>query len=59
MLWRVQRQLEGRSPVSRIDNNARDPGKGFAVEVEGAWLWYDTWIKRCIEMCEAEGDKYM
>jgi hypothetical protein len=38
--------------------NARDPGKGYGVQVEGAWLWYDTWVKRCIELCEAQGSTY-
>lgn len=38
--------------------NAKDPGKGFGVQVEGSWLWYDTWINRCIEICKDEGDKY-
>ena len=38
--------------------NAKDAAKGYGVEVEKAWFWYDTWVKRCIELCGAAGDKY-
>jgi hypothetical protein len=37
---------------------AKDPAKGYGVQVEGAWFWYDSWIKRCIELCEAADSKY-
>jgi hypothetical protein len=40
------------------NENAKDPGKGFGVEVEGAWYWYQTWIDRCIELCTAAGVRY-
>jgi hypothetical protein len=38
--------------------DAKSPAKGYGVQVEGAWYWYDSWIKRCIELCEKAGDKY-
>lgn len=38
--------------------DAKNIAKGFGVEVEGAWYWYDSWIKRCIELCTNEGDRY-
>ena len=38
--------------------DAKNPAKGFGVQVEGAWYWYESWIKRCIELCQKAGDKY-
>jgi len=38
--------------------DAKNPAKGYGVEVEGVWYWYDTWVKRCIELCTAAGEKY-
>ena len=38
--------------------DAKNPAKGYGVQVEGAWYWYDNWIKRCIELCKQAGDKY-
>lgn len=37
---------------------AKEPGKGYGVEVEGAWFWYEPWVARCIELCAAAGDRY-
>lgn len=37
---------------------ARDPAKGYGVGVENSWFWYESWVKRCIELCEESGDKY-
>ena len=37
---------------------AKDPNKGYGVQVEGVWFWYDTWVKRCIQLCEEAGKKY-
>jgi hypothetical protein len=37
---------------------AKNPGKGYGVEVQGYWYWYEPWVKRCIELCTAAGDKY-
>lgn len=38
--------------------DAKNPAKGYGVEVEGAWYWYESWIKRCIELCGQAGAKY-
>ena len=38
--------------------NAKNPGKGYGVEVAGCWYWYETWLNRCIELCDSAGDKY-
>jgi len=38
--------------------DAKNPAKGYGVQVEGAWYWYESWIKRCIELCKQAGDKY-
>ncbi len=38
--------------------DAKNPGKGYGVMVEGAWFWYESWIKRCIQLCEAAGEQY-
>ena len=32
--------------------------KGYDVEVAGCWYWYETWLNRCIELCDSAGDKY-
>jgi len=38
--------------------DAKNPGKGYGAEVAGVWFWYDTWLKKCLELCEAGGSKY-
>ena len=38
--------------------DAKNPAKGFGVDVQGVWYWYESWIYRCIELCELAGDKY-
>lgn len=38
--------------------DAKNPAKGYGVEVEGVWYWYESWIKRCIELCSQSGNKY-
>lgn len=38
--------------------DAKNPAKGYGVEVAGQWYWYERWVKRCIELCAAAGDKY-
>ncbi len=38
--------------------DARNPAKGYGVDVQGVWYWYQTWIDRCIELCRAAGDRY-
>lgn len=38
--------------------DAKNPAKGYGVEVQGAWYWYQSWVDRCIELCEGAGDQY-
>ena len=38
--------------------NAKDPAKGYGTQIEGAWYWYESWVKRCLELCAAAGDRY-
>ena len=38
--------------------NAKDLAKGYGVDVLGTWYWYQSWVDRVIELCEAAGDKY-
>lgn len=38
--------------------DAKNPAKGYGIEVQGTWYWYENWIERCIELCKTAGDKY-
>lgn len=38
--------------------DGKNPGKGYGVEIRGAWYWYQRWVDLCIELCKAEGDRY-
>lgn len=38
--------------------DAKNPAKGYGVEVRGYWYWYQNWVDRCIQLCEAAGNKY-
>lgn len=38
--------------------DGKNPAKGFGVDVQGAWYWYQSWIDRCLELCAAAGDRY-
>ena len=38
--------------------DAKNPSKGYGIEVEGQWYWYESWIERCLELCEAARDRY-
>lgn len=38
--------------------DAKNPVKGYGVEIQGAWYWYESWIQRCIELCKVAGDKF-
>jgi hypothetical protein len=40
------------------NEDAKNPAKGYGFQVEDTWYWYDSWIKRCIELCTIAGDKY-
>lgn len=37
---------------------AKEPGKGYGVQISGEWFWYDKWVEKCIELCTAAGDRY-
>ncbi|MBP8000566.1 MAG: DUF3644 domain-containing protein [Chloroflexi bacterium] len=38
--------------------NAKDPSKGYGVDVQGTWYWYQNWIDYCIKSCTANPEKY-
>lgn len=40
------------------DEDAKNPGKGYGVEVQGTWYWYQTWVDRVLELCAAAGSRY-
>jgi Domain of unknown function (DUF3644) len=45
-----------RKLVRELD--ARNPGKGFGVNVYGRWFWYEHWVDVVQDNCEAQGDRY-
>jgi len=38
--------------------NAKNTAKGYGVDVQRAWYWYQSWVDRCLELCEQAGDRY-
>ncbi|MDP1713924.1 MAG: DUF3644 domain-containing protein [Anaerolineales bacterium] len=38
--------------------DAKNPAKGYGIEIQGAWYWYQSWVDRCIELCKEAGDLY-
>lgn len=38
--------------------DAKNPAKGFGVDVSGAWYWYESWVQRCIALCKENHAKY-
>lgn len=38
--------------------DAKNPAKGYGVDVQGAWYWYQSWVDRCLEVCRQAGDRY-
>lgn len=38
--------------------DAKNPARGYGAEVAGTWYWYEPWVKRCIQLCEAAGEKF-
>lgn len=38
--------------------DARNLAKGYGVDVQGSWYWYDSWVQKCISLCKQAGDKY-
>jgi hypothetical protein len=38
--------------------DAKNSGKGYGVDVQGSWFWYQSWIERCIDLCKSAGERY-
>lgn len=38
--------------------DAKNPAKGYGVMMERTWFWYESWVKRCVQLCAAAGDQY-
>ena len=38
--------------------DAKNPAKGYGIEIQGVWYWYQSWVDRCIELCKVAGDSY-
>ena len=40
------------------EEDAKNPGKGYGVEVSGQWYWYERWTDVVREHCEANRTEY-
>jgi hypothetical protein len=40
------------------EEDAKNPAKGHGIDVQGYWYWYQSWIDRCIALCEARGGEF-
>jgi hypothetical protein len=38
--------------------DAKNISLGYGTNVQGTWYWYDTWVTKCLELCEKAGGKY-
>lgn len=38
--------------------DAKKPGKGYGVEVQKAWYWYDSWVDQVRKHCQENVAKY-
>jgi hypothetical protein len=38
--------------------NAKDPAKGYGVDVQGVWYWYESWVTFCIDTCKKDEAKF-
>jgi hypothetical protein len=38
--------------------DAKNPSKGYGVNIAGCWYWYENWLNKCLEICETAGDTY-
>jgi hypothetical protein len=38
--------------------DGKNPGKGYGVDVQGAWYWYQNWIDRCITLCGEQPERF-
>lgn len=39
--------------------DAKNPSRGFGVEVSGQWYWYERWLEVVREHCEANREEYV
>ena len=39
--------------------DAKTPGRGYGVEVEGVWYWYDRWLDVVREHCKDNAHRYV
>ncbi|MDR0918834.1 MAG: DUF3644 domain-containing protein [Oscillospiraceae bacterium] len=39
-------------------NNAKNPNKGYGVQVSKQWYWYQKWVDFVIKYCEENSDKF-
>lgn len=37
---------------------AKDPSKGYGIEVSGQWYWYDSWLDVVLAECAKQPNKY-
>lgn len=37
---------------------AKNPGEGHGVDMQGTWYWYRSWVDRVVDLCKAAGDQY-
>ncbi len=40
------------------DLDAKNPGKGFGVQVTHTWFWYDRWVDKVREHCATNAEQY-
>lgn len=38
--------------------DAKNAAKGYGVQVANSWYWYESWVSRCVELCQEAGDRY-
>lgn len=38
--------------------DAKNPSKGYGVEVAGTWYWYESWLTRVLELCEQAEERF-
>ncbi len=39
--------------------DAKNPGRGYGVEVQGLWYWYDRWVDVARKHCRENRDRYV
>ena len=38
--------------------DAKNTAKGFGVQVEKTWYWYDNWVEQVRKHCQDNPDQY-